>query len=108
MPLVGASAAGAPTAGRRLLGKPATLCGLDGSPITRCTADVAIDGLRWDATLRVLEKPGTVAALYFSEGVRDAVLRLDDGRSAHVRITGTAFLKREQRVCYVTGRARLS
>lgn len=108
-PLARASApATSPLAsGRRLLGQPATLYALDGRAVTRCLADVRIDGARLDATLRALEKPGAIATLYFNEGVRDVLLRLEDGRGARVHITGTAFLKRQQRVCFVTARAGL-
>jgi hypothetical protein len=46
-----------------------------------------------------MDRPGTVATMYFSGGVRDVIVRLEDGRRGQARIAGTSFIAASQRVC---------
>ena len=84
-----------------------TVSTLDGRYITGAVADFAGTPLRWTATLSHLDQPGYVAMLFFAEGVREVVVRLEDGRRARARMTGTNVLAGAQRVCSVEGVERL-
>jgi hypothetical protein len=56
----------------------------------------------WTAVLSGLNQPGILASLYFGSGLRDVILRLDDGRRAKARITSTRFAGGE-RICEIVG-----
>lgn len=85
----------------------ATISTLDGRYITGGVAEFTGTPLEWRATLRHLDRPGVVAAMFFAEGVRDIVVKLEDGRQAKARITGTSFIASAQRVCQLAGIERL-
>jgi hypothetical protein len=80
----------------------ASLTTLAGRTVTSATADIAGGHAGWTATLSALSRPGRVASLFFSEGVREVILRLADGRRAKARLRTTAFVGGE-RVCQLTG-----
>ena len=86
----------------------ATISTLDGRYITGGIADFRGTPGAWSATLRHLDRPGLVASLYFADGVRDVMVRLEDGRRARARITGTSFIASAQRVCSLTGAEALA
>lgn len=96
----------------RLLALPqrfaATLLTLDGKYITAGLADVDTEGSSWRARVRHLDRPGVIASMYFSEGIRQVLLRLDDGRRGVAQITGTSFLAGSQRVCDLRGQEALA
>ncbi|MEX2247478.1 MAG: hypothetical protein WEC75_12425 [Dehalococcoidia bacterium] len=75
---------------------------LDGRMLTRCLAEVTSAAAGWTATLSQLEEPGQVAAAYFAGGVREVLLRLEDGRTGRARMSATAFVD-GQRVCRLSG-----
>ena len=83
--------------------QPASIFTPEGRFVTGGIADIAGSGARWSATLRHLDRPGLVASLYFTGGLRDVVLRLRDGRRARARITATRFAASSQRVCELQG-----
>lgn len=85
----------------------ATLSTLDGRYITDGIAEFTGTPLQWGATLRHLDRPGVVASMFFAEGVRDVIVKLEDGRQGKARITGTSFIASAQRVCQLTGAERL-
>lgn len=85
----------------------ATLSTLDGRYITGGIAEFTGTPLQWGATLRHLDRPGVVASMYFAEGVRDVIVKLEDGRQGRARLTGTSFIASTQRVCQLTGTERL-
>lgn len=102
--------AAAPDAAR---GEPALwrVCGVTlttprGQAITRATARVEQDDRGWTALVTSLERPGVFATLYFVAGVRDVVLRLDDGREGAARITSTSF-DASERICRLAGTGTL-
>ncbi len=80
-----------------------TIWTLDGRFVTGGMADIDGAGINWRATLGRLDRPGHVASMYFGGGVREVLLRLDDGRSARARITGTSFIASSERVCMLAG-----
>jgi hypothetical protein len=77
----------------------ASIYTLEGRLVTSGVATLTGTSSEWTATLAKLDRPGMVAALFFSEGLREVRLRLDDGRSARARITGTTFVASAERVC---------
>jgi hypothetical protein len=81
----------------------ATIATVDGRYITSGIAEIVSDGELWHARLRHLEQPGCVATLYFSQGVREVELRLEDGRRGTALISGTSFTADAQRVCDLRG-----
>jgi hypothetical protein len=81
----------------------ATMATRDGRYITGGVLDLAVDGQCWGGRMRDLERGGIVATMYFSEGVREVVVRLEDGRRSFARITGTRFVGSSQRVCDLEG-----
>jgi len=85
----------------------AALITLGGRSMTRATAEVSASARGWTATLRGLSRPGRVASLFFSDGVREVVLRLGDGRSAQARLSTTSFVDGE-RICQLKGLEPLS
>ena len=71
----------------------------EGRLVTSGVATLTGTSAEWTASLAKLDRPGMVATLFFSEGLREVLLRLDDGRSARARITGTTFVASAERVC---------
>jgi hypothetical protein len=92
---------------RRLAGPPApqyaTISTLDGRFMTGGLALISVAGAMWRATLSQLDRPGQVATMYFASGIREVLLRLEDGRSARARITGTTFIATAERICELAG-----
>lgn len=84
-----------------------TISTFDGRYITGGIATFAGSPLKWSATLRHLDRPGVVASVFFTEGVRDVIVKLEDGRQGRARITGTSFIASAQRVCELMGGERL-
>ncbi len=84
-----------------------TIWTMDGRFVTGGMAEIDGAGVNWRATLGRLDRPGHVASMYFAGGVREVQLRLDDGRSARARITGTSFIASAERVCQLTGLEQL-
>ena len=80
-----------------------TIWTMDGRFVTGGIAEIDGGGVSWSATLGRLDRPGHVASMYFAGGVREVLLRLDDGRSARARITGTSFIAASERVCQLAG-----
>ena len=80
----------------------------DGRFVTGGMAEIDGAGMNWRATLGRLDRPGHVASMYFGGGVREVLLRLDDGRSARARITGTSFIASAERVCQLAGLEQLT
>jgi hypothetical protein len=87
---------------------PGVIATLDGRYISRGVAEVTSGDGGWCARVRHLDRPGLIASMYFAEGMREVVLRLEDGRSAVARITGTSFTAGAQRVCDLRGHAPLA
>ncbi len=85
----------------------ATICTADGRYVTGGMASVSGGGAIWRATVSQLDRPGHVASMYFAGGVREVLLRLDDGRSARARITGTSFIAQAERICELAGLEQL-
>ena len=85
-----------------------TLWTTDGRFVTGGIAAIDGAGSRWRATVGRLDRPGHIASMYFAGGVREVMLRLDDGRSARARITGTSFIASAERVCQLTGLEQLA
>lgn len=56
-------------------------------------------GRSWRATIGHLERAGALATAYFSEGIRDVVVELPDGRAINAIITGTRFVSAGERLC---------
>ncbi len=81
---------------------------LDGRPISGGIAEFAGSASLWSATIRVLDRPGSVARHFFADGVRDVIVRLADGRTVRARLTGTRFLASSERVCTLAGAERIS
>lgn len=82
---------------------PAVLEALGGRVLTRGVARIRQSGAGWTARVSQMDRPGVIAAMFFSERARDVLLRLDDGRQARARIAGTSFLAASERVCDLTG-----
>jgi hypothetical protein len=82
---------------------PATLATMGGEVVAAGLVEIKEQAGSWTATLTRLDRPGVIANLFYGRGVRDVTLRLDDGRSAGARITGTAFVAGGERVCQLTG-----
>jgi hypothetical protein len=91
-----------------LVPQRAVLLTIDGREITAGNALFEGSPLEWTATLSNLDRPGTVASLYFADGLRYVVVRLADGRSARARLAGTSFVAAAQRVCSLDGIERLT
>lgn len=85
-----------------------TVWTMDGRFVTGGMAEIDGAGIHWSATLGRLDRPGHVATMYFNGGVREVLLRLDDGRSARARITGTSFIAASERVCQLAGLEQLT
>ena len=83
--------------------RAATLTTLDGDVITHGIAELRGTADAWSATLGHLDRPGILVSAYFSRGLRDVVLSLNDGRSARARVTGTSFAAAGERTCDVAG-----
>lgn len=87
----------------------AALHTLDGRYIAAGVVEIdATAAPAWSATVRHLDRPGAIATLFFSEGIRDVMVRLQDGRRARARLTGTSFLASSERICRLEGRERLA
>lgn len=86
-----------------LVRQAATLSTCDGRFVTGAVAEFEGSPRDWSARLGELDRPGNVASLFFAEGVRDVIVRLEDGRRARGRLIGTTFLASAQRVCTVAG-----
>jgi len=83
----------------------ATICTGDGRYITAGIIDVRHGERGWSGRMRHMEQAGLVASLYFAEGIREVVVRLEDGRRARARITSTNFVAESQRICDLEGMA---
>jgi hypothetical protein len=81
----------------------AAIATVDGSLITAGLATVEDAEAVWRATLSKLDRPGMMACMYFTHGVREVILRLEDGREARARIAGTSFVAAAERVCHLVG-----
>ncbi len=81
----------------------AAIATVDGSLITAGLATVEGAEIDWRATLARLDRPGVMASMYFAQGVREVILRLEDGREARARIAGTSFVAAAERVCQLVG-----
>jgi len=94
-------------AAARILRLPERVSGviatIDGQFISGGIAEIVADDDGWRARMRHLERPGLIASMYFTNGIREVVLRLEDGRSGVARITGTSFTAGSQRVCDLHG-----
>ncbi|MBI5289376.1 MAG: hypothetical protein HY873_10445 [Chloroflexi bacterium] len=75
----------------------------DGVCITAGVAEVRGTGGEWRAQLVRLDRPGVMATMYFAQGVREVILRLEDGRQARARIAGTSFVAAAERICQLVG-----
>jgi len=75
----------------------------DGVCITAGVAELQGAGAEWSAQLARLDRPGVMATMYFAQGVREVILRLEDGRQARARISGTSFVAAAERVCQLVG-----
>lgn len=93
------AAAGRREATAGVLVRPAWIFTPQGRLITGGVATVTGTAEEWAASVAKLDRPGLVASLYFSEGLREVRLQLDDGRTARARITGTTFIPAAERVC---------
>ncbi len=81
----------------------------DGRYVTGGVVDIEqSDAGTWTATLRRLDRPGVVASMYFGDRLREVELRLEDGRRARARITGTTFIAGNERVCELSGLEELT
>jgi hypothetical protein len=81
---------------------------IDGAHITTAWAKITSDAGGWAAALRSLDRPGELARRYFSEGLREVVLRTGDGRQARARVLRTEFVCSGERLCEIIGLERLS
>ena len=99
----GAQRLGDITVRPEITGPGASVESLDGRLLTRGLAEIAEAGGRWTARVTQLDRPGVIASMFFSERARDVVLRMDDGRHARARISGTSFIAASERVCDLTG-----
>jgi hypothetical protein len=77
----------------------ATISTTDGRFITGGTLDITAAAAGWRGRMRHMDRAGTVATMYFGGGVRDVVVRLEDGRQGIARIAGTSFIAASQRIC---------
>jgi hypothetical protein len=102
-PRDGAERSGDITATPETIGPGASVEALDGRTLTRGLAEITEAGGRWTARVTQLDRPGVIASMFFSERARDVVLRMDDGRHARARISGTSFIAASERVCDLTG-----
>lgn len=80
----------------------------DGAVISGGQAEISGRDGRWQATVRNLDRAGALASLYYTSGVREVILRLDDGRRARGRIVRTRFLPSAERVCDLAGVGRFA
>jgi hypothetical protein len=83
--------------------RAATLSTLEGDVITHGIAELHGTADAWSATLGHLDRPGILVGAYFSQGLRDVVLSLNDGRRARARVTGTSFATAGERTCALAG-----
>ena len=86
----------------------ATISTRDGRTITGGTLEFTESGACWHARMRDLDRGGLVATMYFSGGVREVLVRLEDGRRGVARITATSFIAASQRVCDLAGTSPLN
>lgn len=73
-----------------------------GQTVSRANARITREDGRWSALVTALDRPGVFATLYFVAGLRDVVLRLDNGTEATARITSTSF-EASERICRLAG-----
>ncbi len=85
----------------------ATISTVDGKFVVSGMARIEGGGADWRGTLTQLDRPGLVASMYSTGGIREVLLRLGDGRSARARITGTSFIVSSERICELAGLERL-
>ncbi|HYM14611.1 MAG TPA: hypothetical protein VEZ14_03565 [Dehalococcoidia bacterium] len=104
-PAAAPQAAGAarPEAIAGVLVRPAWIFTPQGRLVTGGVATVTGTAEAWNASVAKLDRPGLVASLYFSEGLREVRIQLDDGRCARARIIGTTFMPAAERVCDLAG-----
>lgn len=98
----------APAVSAPLAPQPVALSTIDGRLVSGGIAEFHGAATLWSATLRLLDRPGNVATLFFAQGVRDVLLRLADGRTVRARLAGTRFLASAERVCQLTGVDRIA
>jgi hypothetical protein len=77
---------------------PGVMLTIDGRPITGGTIELREAGGRWSGVLRRPDRAGAAATLYFGQGLREVVVRLQDGRHAGARITGSSFAGYGERI----------
>jgi hypothetical protein len=80
----------------------ATITTIDGRVISGGVMELDERSDRWRGRLQYLDRPGVVASMYFAEGIREVLVRLEDGRVAPAQIAGTSFVG-TQRVCDLMG-----
>lgn len=85
-----------------------TLLALDGRRISSGVAEFAAGAAGWTATMSALDRPGNVATHFYADGVREVIVRFADGRTVRARLSGTRFLASSERVCELTGPARIA
>jgi hypothetical protein len=81
----------------------ATISSDDGRYVTGGTVEISATNDGWTGRMRHLDRPGIVARMYCADGIREVVVRLEDGRRGRARITGTSFIAATQRVCDLVG-----
>ncbi len=84
------------------VGVAAAIATTEGEYIASGLIEITGDGVDWRARLSRLDQPGAVVAAYFSKGIRDVILRLEDGREGRARIAGTSFIAGCERICDLT------
>lgn len=103
--------ANAPTAVAKILTLPvrvaATISTRDGRYVTGGVVELTQGDESWRGRVKHLDRPGNVATMYFGEGLRDVIVRLEDGRRGVARITGTSFIASTERVCDLEGESSL-
>ena len=70
-----------------LVRQAATLSTCDGRFVTGGTVEFEGSPRDWSARLGELDRPGNVASLFFAEGVRDVIVRLEFVTEPRVRLT---------------------
>lgn len=98
-------------AARKILTLPvrvaATISTRDGRYVTGGVLELMQGDTNWRGRVRHLDRPGNVATMYFGEGMRDVIVRLEDGRRGVARITGTSFIASTERICELEGSSSL-
>ena len=83
--------------------RAATISTIDGEVLTHGVAELRGTADDWSATVARLDQPGVMASAYFTRGIREIMLSLNDGRGARARLIGTTFAASSERVCELRG-----